>query len=256
MIRDLNNNGQPDMVVSWIDNPRGDNFAYYTIGYDVNSNGRPAGDWTGPIHVGSWIGGESQGLSITSIPIDVDGDGIPNGWEQYGIDTNNDRSLDYSLPQANPFHKDIYVEVDYMQFHKPNDTAINHVIGNFSIAPVSNPDNMPGVTLHVQVDEQLAHQPTTNEANLLAMKNTNFGTPVERTSPNAANIIAAKEQVFHYAVFAHYQPPPLSGSSGNSFHIPNMEFIVTLGLWGNPRLGHPNGSVDQQEGTFYARTWS
>jgi hypothetical protein len=123
------------------------------------------------------------------------------------MDINNDNQVDLVLPQANPCHKDVYTEVDFMQFHRPNNTAINHVKGNFSIAPVSNPDNMPGITLHVQVDEQLAHQPTTNEANLLAIRNTNFGTPAERAAPNAANIVAAKERVFPLCCFRTRSAP-------------------------------------------------
>jgi hypothetical protein len=184
---------------------------------------------------------------------DADGDGLLNSWEQNGIDYNNDGTIDLTLPNANPLHKDLYVEVDYMRFHRPNQVALNHVIGNFSIAPLSNPDGIRGINLHVLVDELIPHQPTTDMAALQIIKNTNFGTPAERSDPNSYNIHAAKQLVYHYSLFAHDQAPPYVGSSGRSNGIPAMDFIVTLGApgWGtDPLTGHTIGSVDQQEGTF------
>src|SRR5215212_8851250 len=56
---------------------------------------------------------------------DNDGDGLLNVWEQHGIDINNDGQIDLILPGANPLHKDIYIEVDFMQFHRPRDISIN-----------------------------------------------------------------------------------------------------------------------------------
>ena len=71
---------------------------------------------------------------------DEDGDGLLNKWEQNGIDVNNDNNIDLILLGANPLHKDIYIEVDYMTFHKPWIQAINNVIESFENAPLSNPD--------------------------------------------------------------------------------------------------------------------
>lgn len=190
---------------------------------------------------------------------DEDGDGLKNSWETDGIDVNNDGIIDFVLPNANPLHKDFYVEVDFMEFHTPLAEALNAVIASFNDAPLNNPDGIPGIILHIQVDEQIPHADTTDCfpqppcTGLLTIKSTNFGTAAERSDPNAANLITAKEQVFHYAVFAHDQPGADAGSSGISNGIPGMEFLVTLGApgWGDPDGdGHPSGSVDQQAGTF------
>jgi hypothetical protein len=184
---------------------------------------------------------------------DADGDGLLNKWEQFGVDVNNDKIIDLDLPSfgANPLHRDLFVEVDYMQFHKPREEGINHVVGNFSKAPVSNPDHNPGIKLHTLVDEEISHKDTTNMPELMNIKNTFFGTSEERADPNSINIISAKKLVYHYAVFVHSQPG--TSSSGRSNGIPAMEFIVSLGArgWGvDPQTGHTVGSLVQQEGTF------
>ena len=52
---------------------------------------------------------------------DDDGDGLLNSWETNGIPyTGADGQQHfYTLPQANPNHKNLYVEVDYMNGHRP-----------------------------------------------------------------------------------------------------------------------------------------
>lgn len=50
------------------------------------------------------------------LSIDSDGDGLPDEWEIHGIDTNGDGIVDLplNLMGADPNHKDIFVEVDWM----------------------------------------------------------------------------------------------------------------------------------------------
>src|SRR5919109_3559972 len=61
-----------------------------------------------------------------TVVVDSDRDGLPNTWETTGIDINRDGIIDYNLRAqgANPMHKDIFVEVDFMQFHRPKAQAI------------------------------------------------------------------------------------------------------------------------------------
>src|ERR687895_1865417 len=89
--------------------------------------------------------------------LDSDRDGLLNTWETSGIDINGDGRIDYSLREkgANPMHKDIFVEVDFMEFHRPNAQAITNVINSFARAAVLNPDGTTGIRLHVLVDEQI-----------------------------------------------------------------------------------------------------
>jgi hypothetical protein len=88
------------------------------------------------------------------VQADSDGDGLLDTWEINGIDANNDGIIDFVLPQADPMHKNLYVEVDYMQFHRPLgggggafSSSIQDVRSAFSRAPVSNPDGRTGITL-------------------------------------------------------------------------------------------------------------
>ena len=86
---------------------------------------------------------------------DDDGDGLFNTWEENGVDINGDRIIDLVLNNANPWHKDLYIELDFMEDHRPNQLALSHVLGNFSNAPLPNLDGVPGINLHIDVDEQV-----------------------------------------------------------------------------------------------------
>jgi hypothetical protein len=132
---------------------------------------------------------------------DADGDGLANTWETNGIDWNNDGTIDFTLPGANPNHKNLYIEVDYMRNHFPLggatiSSAIEDVKKAFANAPVSNRDGNAGVTLTIQLDNQIPHTDTTNLSDLRdTIKPMWFGTDTERASPNRANFLAAKALV-------------------------------------------------------------
>ena len=151
------------------------------------------------------------------------------------------------------------MEIDFMEFHRPNNTAVTNVVNAFAPAPVQNPDNTTGINLHVLVDEQLTHQNSLNVPccpadakdwpGFVAIKNTNFGTAADRSDPNSANMKSARLLVFHYGIFAH----DFSGSPGTSglAELPGNDFLVTLGSWNvDPATGHRSGTLDQQQGTL------
>ena len=111
---------------------------------------------------------------------DTDGDGLCDDWEREGIkDEFGNMLLDLPALGADPKHKDLFVEIDYMDCqvagstcapgdthnHRPLDTALIDVIQAFVQAPCSNelkrgawnPDGTCGVKLHVFVDEPVPH---------------------------------------------------------------------------------------------------
>jgi hypothetical protein len=122
---------------------------------------------------------------------DSDGDGLPDCWEANaggstgsgGIDFDGDGTKDFTLCAqvntngdgttlttecADPQHKDLFVEVGWMDNHKPDPLALSQtqsvatvgvqsVREAFGAAPVFNPDNLSvttGIRLHIQVDKQ------------------------------------------------------------------------------------------------------
>ena len=62
---------------------------------------------------------------------DSDGDGLCDTWETTGIDADDNGTIDLTLPNASPTHKDLYVELDTMAdgagHSKPADGAIQDV---------------------------------------------------------------------------------------------------------------------------------
>lgn len=92
---------------------------------------------------------------------DSDGDGLLDSWESFGFDGNGDGFSkndpnDVDLPgfNADPMHKDLFLELDWMTGQQTNQAAIRAVKAAFALAPidaggVSNPDGKPGINLWV-----------------------------------------------------------------------------------------------------------
>ncbi|MBI4604446.1 MAG: PD40 domain-containing protein [Planctomycetes bacterium] len=130
-------------------------------------------------------------LQTTPLAADSDGDGLLDVWETSGIDSNGDSNTDAVLwsaaGNANPNHKDLFVEVDWMTedlngngvldagsgvFDGPEDLNGNGVIDQrpflaqaqtalvnaFAAVPnaaLGNPDGRPGITLHLIVNDRV-----------------------------------------------------------------------------------------------------
>jgi hypothetical protein len=192
-------------------------------------------------------------MLLTSL--DSDGDSLLDVWERDGIDADGDGTLDLLLPVmgATEDHKDIFVEIDYMAGHHPNDAAINDVIDAFWDAPVENPDGDEGIRLHVLIDDEIPHTQFLKMFDDFDLeKDFYFGTSVDRALANKDNILKAKSFVYHYCIFAdQYQTWDTdhgtweeTTSSGLS-ELPGNDFLVSLGAFTGGV-----GSQDEQAGTF------
>ncbi len=149
---------------------------------------------------------------------DTDDDGLLDSWETQGqgIDVNGDGTIDLDLYAlgARPNHKDLFVEIDCMTGHTP--TGLTPVVTTFSSAFVPNPDGTTGINLHLQIDETnlplssgwlISNWPPQFDT----YKNQYFGSPAERGSPNATQILTAKRTAFRYCLYANTS---LSGTTG------------------------------------------
>ena len=243
---------------------------------------------------------------------DSDGDGLLDCWEKPSpasagaggracIDYNGDGLCDVVLcvdsnrngvidtgECADYQRKDVFVELDWLQGHMPNQAAITAVINKFSAAPVSNPNNVNGVRLHVLVDEALKdgtgtiipHNATTNvfmafepytgpaPAGVLdfdMLKRDNFGLACERAAAgncplgglSNAHTLNAKRQAFRYGIFGHLLnlpplPPPFPANSADTTsgasEVHGNDFVVTLG--DGFGTGSYGGTSEHQAGTF------
>lgn len=182
---------------------------------------------------------------------DVDSDGLLDDWECNGIPYTDANGLiqRYMLPGADRLRKDIFVEVDAMAGRAPMQAAIDRVVASFERAPVPAPlgvlGGLPGISLHVEIDEQaLARGAYPNAfVEFQQDKADRFGTPAERA--DAANwpmIREAKRMAYRYCIFADSH----SGTTSSGLaETPGNDFMVTLGLWTTP-----GGTEEQQAGTF------
>lgn len=165
--------------------------------------------------------------TVNGINVDTDGDALPDAWEIMGYDANNDGIIDVDLPAmgANPLHKDIFVEADWMEGSgndlSPPAGALDDVIQSFASANLTNPDGVDGVTLHVDLSNSVPFdddlKPAWDEFD--SIKKTNFNPDRQKTH--------------HYCIIAWGYN---SGtSSGYSRGIPGSDFIVSLSTYNSNR---------------------
>jgi len=230
------------------------------------------GRWTGDVPFGSFAEGNGdtyRGRAVFFVDTgssldpqaDTDGDGISDLWELRGVDIDNDGTIDLPLPGANPYHKDLYVEVDSMIGLTAKQAAMNDVIAAFAAAPnslIGNPDGLDGVALHIQLDEtdipravfqitNVEDWPTgfdTIKRNELPGTPGGLGTVAERSNvANFTKIREAKLQIYRYCIFAD-QLSAKEEAWGRA-ELPGNDFMMLLGT-----ADSPGGTQAQQAATF------
>jgi uncharacterized repeat protein (TIGR01451 family) len=230
------------------------------------------GKWTGDI---TWPEVCSQGstdldgrgvrvcfdINTVSTSGDADGDGLLDNWEQKGVDLGNNGTIDIDLPAfgANPFRKDVFVEVDCLvagdHSHCPRQDSIEDAVYSFARAPVPNLDGTTGVQLHVDVgplygDNAIAIAPGPGGVagtygdfgggNMIGEAGREIIESISSPKGNGVPFVDLKngffdpnrEPIFHYAIFGHqtnYRAATGDCTSGEASDIPGHDFMVTLG---------------------------
>ncbi|HEV8489179.1 MAG TPA: hypothetical protein VGQ58_05275 [Candidatus Limnocylindrales bacterium] len=217
---------------------------------------------------------------MVEVQNDTDGDGLLDSWETNGyVDINADGilnagDLDFNLfPAANRpdvNHKDLYVEVDWMQVDADNDgvvtgdpdqpgdhthapvavagslptgTTLDTVIAAFAIAPgVTNPDGTGGIRLHVDVGQMGGGGAIAETVGV------DFFTGFETVK--AANFATNRARVFRYSLFKH-EGGGRGEIWGNDFWVgggSNTQVLqaVTFMHEGGHTLGLRHGGIDNQ----------
>jgi hypothetical protein len=209
---------------------------------------------------------------------DSDGDALLDRWETNGLDVDGDGTIDLDLPAmgADPQHKDVFVEIDYMveeetcQFgfcfgghsHQPKPEALQIVIDAFHNAPVANPDGTDGINIHIDSGPDSIMNPVSgatwgdaSRSEALAHDNglgaivggqydwSEFDT-IKGVGSTPGHFAVVRRDVFHYVIFAH-DLGGLGSVSGISRGISASDLIVSLGEWTNKV-----GTVNEQGGTL------
>jgi uncharacterized repeat protein (TIGR01451 family) len=226
---------------------------------DISSNGSAldltldlaTGNWTGDVaqNVGFSTGSHAKILFDISISGngDIDGDGIPDGVERFGVrDHNGNLVADLPAMGADPCRPTIAVEIDFMEqmgvghTHRPMAAAITEAVAAYYAAPVAAvagcpyagfPAQATGINFITDIDDAL------NELATL-----DWGGPAEAV--RNANFDAARRPYFHYSLWIHDKNPGNS-SSGECCSDSGKDVLVSLGSWANNV-----GLVRDQSGTL------
>ncbi|GAA5108741.1 hypothetical protein [Nocardia iowensis] len=177
--------------------------------------------------------------------VDTDGDALPDEWEKNGYDANGDGKIDVDLPKmgANPNHKDIFVEMDYMNGRLATGAALDRIVKVFADAPVNNPDNRPGITLHLDAGNARGATYDLGGGNQVPYDSDLSPVDDQVAAIKRTHFNSVRSRVFHYMIWADAYNNGCS--SGISLGIPADTFIVSLG----PKCGWNPGD-DGNVGTF------
>ena len=193
---------------------------------------------------------------VAKIEHDADEDGLPDVWEEVGYYAANGQFVDLPGMGANPLRKTIFIEIDYMDGHKPSQQALDLIKQAFADAPVANPVGKPGIDLLIMVDDEV---PFTEFLGSETTQDTydwsgEDGTKTYFQQIKDAHFTEDLKAVSRYCLFAHR----IDFGSSNSFSgisrgdadtgFAGSDFIVSLG---DPEVGVGGvGSIAQQAGTF------
>lgn len=164
---------------------------------------------------------------------DSDGDGLPDAWEVDGLP-----DLDLPGMGAGPLHKDLFVEMDWMESPEyslaPGPGVAPRLEAIFAAAPVDNPDGSPGIRLHLFLDSQVPWRDVLDvEEGAAAF-----------AELEAEHLSPGRVPAFHYMIWVdRILRGGSTGPTGFSFGIPHSRFVVALGAV-------RGGSEEQQLGTF------
>jgi len=192
---------------------------------------------------------------------DSDGDALCDDWETTGIDFTGDGSIDLDLPAmgADPQHKDIFLQIDDMEGHGLALAAIDRVVAAFAAAPVSNPDGVQGVTLHVDNGPDSVMDPPSgktwgslSDAHTVdhqAVLGTYTGDAYNWAAFDvikASSFSSKRRSAFHYVISGHRYGAATENSCGVSRGVGASDLLVTLGPASEP--GEGSGNAGQQAG--------
>ncbi len=180
-------------------------------------------------------------LPASSAQLDSDGDALLDDWEINGYDANNDGTLEVDLPTlgSDPFRADVYVEVDVMQgLANPPIAATATTPGAFqaaqqmfAAAPVLNPFTDAGIRLTIDATGSIANTSTLHFGTIISGN----GTSTDFATIRNANFTAARDDIYHYAIWGDALVGGFSGVSDVDFGGSEVgdDFLVSFDNFSN-----------------------
>lgn len=110
--------------------------------------------------------------------------------------------------------------------HEPKADAIAEVVQAFKDAPVTNPDGIDGITLHVDVDDAVPHQ---NFLNMGCFSGSTADYDAIKNDPAYFGPNNPRRFAYHYVLFVHRQVA--TSTSSGCGELPGNDHIVSLGDW-------------------------
>jgi hypothetical protein len=169
-------------------------------------------------------------MPSTAADLDSDGDMLLDSWERNGYDADGDgqRDIDLRSLGANPHKPDVFVEVDVMDglTNPPSTGALAAVTEMFANAPVLNPFDQSGISLHLDssgrapfadvVGFDSRHDPTAGTASFAQLR--------------SDNLSKHRSGIYHYAIWGNAHPNGWSGHSDVDFDVTGVgnDFIVAF----------------------------
>jgi PKD repeat protein len=180
-------------------------------------------------------------MQLVNYDGDDDGDALLNGWELHGYDAQADGTIEIDLPAlgADYQHKDIFVEMDYMERASatnglaPNQTVMDDISAIFANAPLSNPDGVDGINIHLDLDDLVPYDDDLSW---------NSGDILEFYALKADHFDAHREKIYHYMIWAN-RYRGYTTTEPNTIGVSRVsDFFVTLGHFNGEA-----GGLDEQK---------
>ncbi|MFN0138531.1 MAG: PKD domain-containing protein [Pyrinomonadaceae bacterium] len=227
----------------------------------------------GDHRVAFWAQTNTGAMVVRGTYFDTDEDGLPDHWEANGV-TIGGQVINLPAMGSNPNHKDIFVHANWLAANgtlvfKPRAAALQRVIDAFKNSPVTNPDNVNGINIHIDAGPSSVMNPR-NSAKWNSLSRAGsfpytptLGIPYPSTGrynwsdfdtyktfvPSGQTLPflqTGRSAVFRLSFFVDTWENFNNGSSGKARSIPGTDFIISLGHHMTPQ----QRGVISQAGTF------
>ena len=205
-------------------------LAFVSLVFLVPLNSLPASADTLPVAPGN------PGVAPKVTSPDTDGDGLSDSVEINGYDADGDGrpEVDYKKMGANPYHKDVFVEMDYMPGELASEEELDRIVQSFADLNVTNPDGRAGVNLHLDAGSARSAKYNLGGGNQVPhqMLSNDMESSGEWANIRARNFDSARyNSGFDYMIWGDYYVDNKTGNRNSSGVglVGSPGFMVTVG---------------------------